>query len=311
MINEIERRYRRYGREKTAHTWMEEYLRRVMVEQTCPDCLGTKLKRQRLLTTVGGKHIIELGDLTLAELREFLRSLPPLPRQRQAGEQIVGEILARVDLLLNIGLDYMSLNRKAATLSGGESQRVRLSVQIGSQLMGMLYVLDEPSIGLHARDNQKMIRTLRQLRDVGNTVIVVEHDEDTIRAADHIIEIGPGPGLRGGLVTAQGDLAEIERNPNSLTGSYLSGARNIAMPRTRRVPSGRSLVIHGARENNLKSLDVEIPLGLFVCVTGVSGSGKSTLVNDILFKKLYSVFHDSRVLPARTTRWMVWSICET
>jgi len=208
----------------------------------------------------------------------------------------VGEILARVNLLLNIGLDYMSLNRKAATLSGGESQRVRLSVQIGSQLMGMLYVLDEPSIGLHARDNQKMIRTLRQLRDVGNTVIVVEHDEDTIRAADHIIEIGPGPGLRGGLVTAQGDLAEIERNPNSLTGSYLSGARNIAMPRTRRVPSGRSLVIRGARENNLKSLDVEIPLGLFVCVTGVSGSGKSTLVNDILFKKLYSVFHDSRVL---------------
>jgi excinuclease ABC subunit A len=297
IINEIERRYRHYRRQKVAHTWMEEYLKRVMVERTCPDCGGRKLKRQRLLVTLGGKHIIELGDLTLTELKEFLEALPPLPRQRQAGEQIVGEILARVDLLLDIGLDYMSLNRKAATLSGGESQRVRLSVQIGSELMGMLYVLDEPSIGLHPRDNLKMIRTLQRLRDIGNTVIVVEHDEATMRAADHIIEIGPGPGVHGGLVNAEGTIREIEEDPSSLTGQYLTGRKRIAMPPARRAPTGSVLTVRGARENNLKGIDVEIPLGLFVCITGVSGSGKSTLVNEILHKKLYALFHDSRVLP--------------
>ncbi len=296
IVNEIERRYRRYRREKVAHTWMEEYLKRVMVEKTCPDCQGTKLKRQRLLVTIADKNIIEVGDLTLGELKEFLVRLPPQSRQRQAGEQIVQEVLNRVDLLLDIGLDYLSLNRKAATLSGGESQRVRLSVQIGSELMGMLYVLDEPSIGLHPRDNQKMIRTLQRLRDVGNTVIVVEHDEATIRAADHIVELGPGPGVHGGTVVAEGPLDAILRHPDSLTGQYLAGRQTIPLPSRRRSPNGKALVVRGATQNNLKQIDVTIPLGLFVCITGVSGSGKSTLVNEIVFKKLHAVVHDSRVL---------------
>jgi len=302
IINEIERRYRHYRQQKVAHTWMEEYLKKVMVEKNCPDCKGAKLKRQRLLSTLNGKHIIALGDLTFTELREFFTNLPPLPRQRQAGEQIIHEIVARLDLLLDIGLDYMSLNRRAATLSGGESQRIRLSVQIGSELMGMLYVLDEPSIGLHPRDNRKMINTLQRLRDIGNTVIVVEHDEETMRAADQIIEIGPGPGVHGGQVVAQGSITEILQNPRSLTGLYLSGQRRIPLPTTRRSPNGEVLVVRGARENNLQQIDVTIPLGLFVCITGVSGSGKSTLINEILYKKLYSVFHDSRVLAGAHER---------
>jgi excinuclease ABC subunit A len=297
IINEIERRYRQYRRQKVAHTWMEEYLKRVMVERTCPDCGGAKLKRQRLLVTIGGKNIVEIGDITLAELKEFFAHLPPLPRNREAGEHMLKEIIARIDLLLDIGLDYLSLNRKAATLSGGESQRVRLSVQIGSELMGMLYVLDEPSIGLHPRDNQKMIRTLQRLRDIGNTVIVVEHDEATIRAADHIIEIGPCAGAHGGRVVAEGTITALEQNAHSLTGQFLSGKQQISRPAQRRAPNGKALIVRGARQNNLQQIDVSIPLGLFVCITGVSGSGKSTLVNDILYKKLYSVFRDSRVLP--------------
>jgi excinuclease ABC subunit A len=219
-----------------------------------------------------------------------------LPRQPQAGAQIIHEIQSRLDLLLDIGLDYLSLNRKASTLSGGESQRVRLSVQIGSELMGMLYVLDEPSIGLHPRDNHRMIQTLQRLRDIGNSVIVVEHDEATIRAADHIIEIGPGPGVHGGEVVAQGTIDEILRTPRSLTGQYLSGRKHIPLPARRRPPQGQWLTVRGASENNLRQIDVAIPLGLFVCVTGVSGSGKSTLVNDILFKRLHAHFYDSRTL---------------
>ncbi|HEX2185222.1 MAG TPA: excinuclease ABC subunit UvrA, partial [Chloroflexota bacterium] len=297
IIDQIERRYRHYRRQKVAHTEMEDYLRKVMVERPCPDCRGTKLKRQRLQVTVGGKNIIELGDLTLAELKDFLHHLPSLHRRQEVGEQILRELTARLDLLLDIGLDYLSLNRKTATLSGGESQRVRLSVQIGSELMGMLYVLDEPSIGLHVRDNLRMIHTLRRLRDIGNTVIVVEHDEATIRAADHIIEMGPGPGVHGGQVVAQGPLEAILRHPHSLTAKYLSGRAQIPLPARRRPASGEALVIRGARENNLRGIDVTIPLGQLVCVTGVSGSGKSTLINEILYKKLYSVFHDSRVLP--------------
>jgi excinuclease ABC subunit A len=296
VIPQIERHYRHYRRQKVANTWMEEWLKRVMVERDCPDCHGHKLKRQRLLNTIGGKNIMEIGDLTLAEFKEFLARLPPLPRQRAAGEQIVKEILTRVDLLLDIGLDYMSLNRRAATLSGGESQRIRLSVQIGSELMGMLYVLDEPSIGLHPRDNLKMIRTLQRLRDIGNTVIVVEHDEETIRAADHIIEIGPGPGAHGGQIVATGAIDEIIEHPHSLTGRYLSGRQQIPLPDRRRSPNGQCLTVRGARQNNLKNIDITIPLGLFVCITGVSGSGKSTFVNEILYKKLYQHFHDSRIL---------------
>lgn len=296
IVNEIERRYRRYRREKVAHSWMEEYLRRVMVEQVCPDCHDNKLKRQRLLVTIGGKNIMELSDLSLSETRDFLVNLPSLLRQPQAGAQIIHEVQARLDLLLDIGLDYLSLGRKAVTLSGGESQRVRLSVQIGSELMGMLYVLDEPSIGLHPRDNHRMIHTLQRLRDIGNTVIVVEHDEATIRAADHIIEIGPGPGVHGGEVVAQGTIDDFLHNPHSLTGQYLSGQKYIPLPTQRRAPQKEWLTVRGATENNLREIDVAIPLGLFVCVTGVSGSGKSTLVNDILYKRLHAHFYDSRTL---------------
>jgi excinuclease ABC subunit A len=279
VIPGIERHYRHYRRQKMANTWMEEWLKRVMVEHTCPDCHGAKLKRQRLLITIGGKNIIQLGDLTLAEFKEFWTNLPPLPRNAAAGEQIIKEVQGRVDLLLDIGLEYMSLNRRAGTLSGGESQRIRLSVQIGSELMGMLYVLDEPSIGLHPRDNRKMIRTLQRLRDIGNTVIVVEHDEETIRAADHVIEIGPGPGTHGGQIVAIGTVDEIVHHPHSLTGKYLSKRVQIDQPEARRSPNGKLLVVRGAQQNNLREIDVAIPLGLFVCITGVSGSGKSTFVN--------------------------------
>jgi excinuclease ABC subunit A len=318
IINSIERRYKHYRQEQTAHTEIETYLKKVMVEHTCPDCKGAKLKRQRLLVTLKGRNIHDLGEMNLAELRAFLEHVPLPPRQRQAGEQVIAEIKARLELLLGIGVDYLSLNRKAATLSGGESQRIRLSTQIGSGLMGMLYVLDEPSIGLHPKDNLKMIRTLQRLRDIGNSVIVVEHDEDTIRAADHILEIGPGPGIHGGAVVAQGTIDDVLSNPQSLTGAYLSGREKIPLPAQRR-PAMRSpihspalesaserakgwLKIVGARENNLKNLDVDLPLGLFICVTGASGSGKSSLINEILYKQLYAVFHDSRVLPGKHDR---------
>ena len=250
IINTIERRYKHYRQEQTAHTEIETYLKRVMVEHTCPDCNGTKLKRQRLLVTLKGRNIYDLGEMNLAELRAFLEHVPLPPRQRQAGEQVIAEIKARLELLLGIGVDYLSLNRKAGTLSGGELQRIRLSNQIGSGLMGMLYVLDEPSIGLHPKDNLKMIRTLQRLRDIGNSVIVVEHDEDTIRAADHILEIGPGPGIHGGAVVAQGTIDEILGNPESLTGAYLSGREKIALPTKRRpvTPSPRHPITCGRGE---------------------------------------------------------------
>ena len=296
LIPQIERRYRWYRKQRVAHSDMEDYLGRVMVEHPCPDCLGTKLKRQRLCVTLGGQTIYALGEMPMEELLEFLRTLHIDGKQAQAGRQVLKEVVTRIELLMNIGLDYLSLNRKAATLSGGESQRIRLSTQISSGLMGMLYVLDEPSIGLHPKDNVKLIATLKRLRDIGNTVIVVEHDEETVRAADHIIELGPGPGIHGGEVVAQGSISQILKNPKSLTGLYLSGRRRIDVPPSRRPLTGHTLTLRGARQNNLKNLDVEFPLGGFVCVTGPSGSGKSTLVNDILYKRLYSLFHDSRVL---------------
>ncbi|MCA1596921.1 MAG: excinuclease ABC subunit UvrA, partial [Chloroflexi bacterium] len=223
-------------------------------------------------------------------------SLPPEINENEVARQILQEITSRLDLLLGIGLDYLSLNRKSMTLSGGESQRIRLSTQIGSGLMGMLYVLDEPSIGLHPKDTIKLIQTLQRLRDIGNSVIVVEHDEETIRAADHVVEMGPGPGIHGGQVVAQGTLEDLLQHPDSLTGQFLSGRRKIQIPEERRKPGSKLLRLRGCSANNLKNIDVEIPLGIFVCVTGASGSGKSTLINDILFKKLYSLMYDSRVL---------------
>jgi excinuclease ABC subunit A len=215
------------------------------------------------------------------------------------GSQIVHEIIRRLRLLLDIGLDYLTLNRASNTLSGGESQRIRLSTQIGSDLMGMLYVLDEPTIGLHPHDSEKMVQTLHRLRDLGNSVVVVEHDDAIIRAADYIIEMGPGPGEHGGTVVASGPIAEILHDPASLTGQYLSGARKIPIPPQRRSPNGHNLVVRGARENNLREIDVTFPLGVFTCITGVSGSGKSSLIHTILYKKLQQVLHDSRILPGK------------
>ena len=231
------------------------------------------------------------------ELRDFLLTITDMPeKQREAGSRVIKELVVRINLLLGIGLDYLNLNRRSATLSGGESQRIRLSTQIGSGLMGMLYVLDEPSIGLHPKDNAKMIETLRKLRDIGNTVIVVEHDESTIRAADHIIELGPGPGIHGGQVVVQGELETIVECPESLTGLYMSGQREIRLPEKRRNLNGTFLSITGASENNLRNIDVDIPIGVLICITGASGSGKSTLVNEILYKRLHSLYHDSRTL---------------
>jgi excinuclease ABC subunit A len=292
IAHRIERQYRRYRQRGEANSGMEEWLDKVMVERTCPDCKGA-----RLLFTIGGKSIYEAGNLNFDELQRFLGGLKPTGRGADAGRQVLHEIRGRLDLLLGIGLDYLNLNRRSGTLSGGESQRIRLSTQIGSGLMGMLYVLDEPSIGLHPKDNVKMIATLESLRDIGNTVVVVEHDEDTMRAADHIVEMGPGPGIHGGEVVAQGTLDRILACKASLTGQYLSGRRVIPTPSRRRPGSGKTLRVLGARENNLKGLDVTFPLGTMVAVTGASGSGKSTLISEILYKALWKRLVDSRTLP--------------
>jgi excinuclease ABC subunit A len=296
VVNRIERHYRWYRQKQTASSNMEDYLRKVMVEHTCPDCQGTCLKRSRFRMCLGGKSIYDVGQLTLEDARDFIATLPTSTRNPGAGDQIGKELTERLTLLVDIGLDYLSINRRSATLSGGESQRIRLSTQIASELMGMLYVLDEPSIGLHPKDNEKLIATMRRLRDIGNTVIVIEHDIDTLRAADYVLEVGPGPGIHGGTIVAQGTLADIEANPDSLTGAYLTGRAAIPVPQKRRRVDKERLTIRGARENNLKGITVEIPLGGLVCITGASGSGKSTLINDILFKKLWSLKYDSRVL---------------
>src|SRR3954464_14434374 len=295
VVNQLEHHYRQYRKQGTSNAGMDEYLKKVMVEYDCPECGGARLKRARRLVTIDGRNLFEIGEMHLVELLAFLKAIEPAPRQRAIAETIVREVATRLELLIAIGLDYLSLNRRSSTLSGGESQRIRLSSQIGSGLMGMLYVLDEPSIGLHPKDNVKMIETLKRLRDLGNTVIVVEHDADTIRAADHILEIGPGPGVHGGRVVAQGPLKQIVRDGKSLTGAYLSGKKSIEIPPRRRPSSGKSLVVRGARQNNLKNIRVEIPLEQFVCVTGASGSGKSSLIHEIVHKRLYSLLHDSRV----------------
>jgi excinuclease ABC subunit A len=276
---------------------MEAWLDKVMVEHTRPDCKGSRIRPTRLLFTVGDKAIHDVGQLNFDELHGFLGAIKPTGRGADAGRQVVKEIKGRVELLLGIGLDYLNLNRRSGTLSGGESQRIRLSTQIGSGLMGMLYVLDEPSIGLHPKDNVKMIATLENLRDIGNTVIVVEHDEDTIRAADHLVEMGPGPGVYGGRVVVQGTLSDVLACKASPTGQFLSGRRSIATPTERRRGNGKTLTVRGARENNLKSIDVTFPLGTLVAITGASGSGKSTLVSEILFKALWKRLVDTRTLP--------------
>ena len=297
IARRIERHYRRYRQRGEASSGMEAWLDKVMVEHVCPDCNGARVRATRLLFTIAGKNIFEFGQMNFDELHAFLSTLKPSGRGADAGRQVLGEIRGRLELLLGIGLDYLNFNRRSGTLSGGESQRIRLSTQIGSGLMGMLYVLDEPSIGLHPKDNVKMIATLERLRDIGNTVIVVEHDEDTIRAADHLIEMGPGAGIHGGTVVAQGTLKDVLACPDSPTGQFLSGKRFIAKPAQRRAGNGKQLVIRGARENNLKNIDVTIPLGQMVAITGASGSGKSTLINEILYKALWKKLEDTRTLP--------------
>ncbi len=297
IARRIERHYRRYRQRGEANSGMEAWLDKVMVEHTCPDCKGARVRATRLLFTIEGKTIHDVGQLHFDELHAFLGTVKPAGRGADAGRQVLGEVRGRLELLLGIGLDYLSFNRRSGTLSGGESQRIRLSTQIGSGLMGMLYVLDEPSIGLHPKDNVKMIATLESLRDIGNTVIVVEHDEDTIRAADHIVEMGPGPGVHGGEVVVQGSIDDVLACKASPTGQFLSGKRSIDTPKQRRKGNGKTLKVRGARENNLKGVDVTFPLGTLVAITGASGSGKSTLINEILYKALWKRLVDTRTLP--------------
>jgi excinuclease ABC subunit A len=302
IARRIERHYRRYRQRGESSSKMEAWLDKVMVEHTCPDCQGARVRATRLLFTIAGKTIYDVGQLNFDELHTFLGTVKPTGRGADAGRQVLKEIRGRLELLLGIGLDYLNLNRRSGTLSGGESQRIRLSTQIGSGLMGMLYVLDEPSIGLHPKDNVKMIATLERLRDIGNTVIVVEHDEATIRAADHLVEMGPGPGVHGGDVVVQGTIDDMLACPASPTGQFLSGKRSIAAPAQRRQGNGKALIVRGARENNLKGVDVTFPLGMLVAVTGASGSGKSTLVNEILYKVLWKQLVDTRTLPGEHDR---------
>src|SRR5690606_26944829 len=247
--------------------------------------------------TVGGKNIMHVSALSVREAIAFFETVELTDRERLIATQVLKEIRERLGFLLNVGLGYMTQDRAAGTLSGGEAQRIRLATQIGSSLVGVLYILDEPSIGLHQRDNRRLLDTLKGLRDLGNTLIVVEHDEETMREADYIIDIGPGAGAHGGRVVAAGTPAEIQEIEESITGQYLSGRRQIPVPRERRKPNGHWITVRGARENNLKNIDVSFPLGVFVCVTGVSGSGKSTLVNEILRNRLLHELHGAHVRP--------------
>lgn len=279
--------------------YMREQIEGYMREVACKDCGGARLKPESLGVTVAGRNIHEVCDLSIAKSAEFLATVELSSRDAMIAERVVKEVNARMKFLLDVGLDYLTLNRSAGTLAGGEAQRIRLASQIGSGLVGVLYVLDEPSIGLHQRDNRKLIDTLIRLRDLGNTVIVVEHDEDTIRIADHIVDIGPGAGEHGGEIVVSGSVKDLVKEKRSITGQYLSGARSIPVPAMRREPGDGWLVVRGAREHNLKNIDVELPLGCFVCVSGVSGSGKSTLVNDILYRALMQRIYKSKTVPGR------------
>lgn len=288
VIPTLDRRYR-----ETKSQGMRDFYEMYMSNSHCDSCNGARLKKESLAVTVGTKNIQELTDMPINKIKKYLNDLQLSKTKKMIAEQILKEIDARLQFLIDVGLEYLTLSRSAGTLSGGEAQRIRLATQIGSGLTGVLYILDEPSIGLHQRDNDKLLATLKRLRDLGNTVIVVEHDEDTMYAADMIIDIGPGAGVHGGNVIAQGTAEEIKNVPNSITGQYLSGRKKIPVPKKRRKAKPVSITIKGAKENNLKNLDVKIPLGVFTCVTGVSGSGKSSLINEVLYKNLAKKLYGS------------------
>ena len=292
IIPNLERRFK-----ETSSAWIKEEIGSFMTETPCDECSGKRLSKLSLSVTVGGINISDLCDKSVADIIDFVSKLELSDRDKMIAEPIINEIVARLNFLNSVGLSYLTLSRSAGTLSGGESQRIRLATQIGSSLMGVLYILDEPSIGLHQRDNSKLLDTLKKLRDIGNTVIVVEHDEDTMRCADHIIDIGPGAGVHGGEVVCAGDINKILKCKDSMTGLYLSGKRSIPVPQSRREGNGNYLEIKGASQNNLKDIDVKIPLGKFVCVTGVSGSGKSSLINEILYKHLASELNRAKTTP--------------
>ena len=293
LVKNVERRYRETGSDYTKQEY-ETFMRIT----PCKLCKGQRLKKESLAVTVCGKNIFEVTSMFIGELHEFMDEMQLTEQQHLIGDQILKEIRARVGFLVDVGLDYLSLSRATATLSGGEAQRIRLATQIGSGLVGVCYILDEPSIGLHQRDNDKLLATLKNLRDLGNTLIVVEHDEDTMRAADYIVDVGPGAGSHGGQIVACGTVEDIVDTPESITGQYLSGAVKIPVPEKRRKPAGW-LKVRGAAENNLKNIDVKFPLGVFTCVTGVSGSGKSSLVNEILYKHLARDLNRARCIPGK------------
>lgn len=294
IISNLKRRYA-----ETTSDWARSDIEQVMTTCTCPDCKGSRLTPEIMSVTVGGKNIHQFCEMPIGDELEFINNLELTEREKMIGTLVVNEIRERLEFLNSVGLDYLSLSREAATLSGGEAQRIRLATQIGSSLMGVLYILDEPSIGLHQRDNDKLLGTLKHLRDLGNTLIVVEHDEDTMRNADYIVDIGPGAGVHGGELIAAGTVDDIINCEKSITGMYLSGRRSIPVPEKRRKGNGKKLTVHKAAENNLKNIDVEIPLGKLVAVTGVSGSGKSSLVNEILNKYLSNVLNGAKKRPGK------------
>ncbi|MDR0917617.1 MAG: excinuclease ABC subunit UvrA [Oscillospiraceae bacterium] len=292
IVNNLERRYK-----ETQSTGMRWEIEQYMSERPCPTCGGKKLKPEVLAVTVGDESIIEFTEKSVSRALEFVDTLTFTPKEAIIADRIIKEIRERLNFLRSVGLEYLTLSRQAGTLSGGEAQRIRLATQIGSSLMGVLYILDEPSIGLHQRDNSKLITTLKRLRDLGNTLLVVEHDEETMLASDYVIDIGPGAGIHGGEVVAMGTPEEVMANTDSITGDYLSGRRKIPVPKSRRAGNGKFLTVHGARENNLKNITVKFPLGLMTAVTGVSGSGKSSLVNGVIYKSLAAELNRSKIKP--------------
>lgn len=294
IVNNLERRYN-----STNSSFMREEIEKYMRPIVCPDCHGARLKPEVLSVTVGGLPINKMTDFSVTELLQFMDELKLTEREEFIAHQIIKEIKARLNFLKDVGLDYLTLSRNAGTLSGGESQRIRLASQIGSGLVGVTYILDEPSIGLHQRDNERLLNSLKKLKDQGNTLIVVEHDEDTMFAADYIVDVGPGPGEHGGKIVAVGTVEDIMACEESLTGQYLSGKKKIDVPKMRRKPNGNYLTVRGAAENNLKNIDVTFPLGILICITGVSGSGKSTLINEILYKALAQKLYKAKDLPGK------------